>query len=122
MKTKALALNLVMVVLALVVATAFTTGGNWKIPAEYKTKKNTVKSAPANIAVGKDLYLKKCKSCHAEDGKKNGDFTSAAFKGMTDGEIYYMSIVGNGKMPSFEKKITDETDRWSLVNYVRSMK
>ena len=122
MKMKIVALNITAVAVAfLVMSATFVTNG-WNIPADYKTKKNTVKSDAKSIAAGKDIYMSKCKSCHADNGKKNGDFTTAAFKAKTDGEIYYMSFIGNGKMPNFEKKVTSENDRWSVVNFVRSMK
>jgi len=114
---KKLLINLSIV---FVIATAFTAG--IVIPEKYKSMKNPVKTSATSISAGKDLFTSKCKSCHGVDGKKNGDFTSAEFKKNTDGGIYYMSIVGGGKMPNFEKKITDENDRWNLVNYVKSMK
>ena len=107
-------------IVVFVIATAFVSG--IVIPSEYKTKKNPVKTSATSVSAGKDLFTSKCKSCHGLDGKKNGDFTSAEFKKNTDGNIYYMSIVGGGKMPNFEKKITDENDKWNLVNYVKSMK
>lgn len=122
MKTKVLTFNLAIAVVAIVVASAFTSVTDWKIPAEYKSKKNPVKSSATSIQSGKDVYASKCKSCHGLDGKKNGDFTTAAFKAKTDGEMYYMSFIGNGKMPNMEKKVADENDRWHVVNYIKSMK
>jgi hypothetical protein len=40
----------------------------------------------------------------------------------TDGEIYYKSFIGRDEMPNFEKKIPSESDRWMIVNYIRTMK
>jgi len=35
--------------------------------------------------------------------------------------IYYQSFVGRDEMPNFEKKITEEEDRWAIVNFIRTM-
>ncbi len=102
--------------------------GPWEIPAKYKTMKGK-----GDVATGKELYAKHCKSCHGSkglgDGPKAaglktscGDFSSADFQKGTDGELYYKSIIGRDEMPSYEKKIPDEADRWSLVAYIRTMK
>ena len=116
------------------VAMAQKAGGPWTVPANYKQKKSTVKAGDPSInSVGKDLYNKNCKSCHGAkglgDGPKaaglktsTGDFSSAKFQANTDGDIYYMSFVGRDEMPNFEKKITDEADRWAVVGYIRTLK
>jgi mono/diheme cytochrome c family protein len=115
-------------------AVAQKAGGPWTVPAKYKSMKSTVKSGDPSInAVGKDLYNKNCKSCHGAkglgDGPKaaglktsTGDFSSAKFQANTDADIYYMSFVGRDEMPNFEKKITDEADRWAVVGYIRTFK
>lgn len=109
-------------------------GGPWTIPAKYKTMKSLIKADDASIkTTGKELYNKHCKSCHGSkglgDGPKaanlktsTGDFSSKAFQDQTDGEIYYQSIIGRDEMPNFEKKITDEADRWAVVYFIRTLK
>lgn len=103
----------------------------WEIPAKYKNMKNP--DSKANVAIGKGLFAKHCKSCHGAkglgDGPKAkslktscGDFSSAKFQAQKDGEIYYQAIVGRDEMPNFEKKILDEEDRWALVNFIRTLK
>ena len=96
--------------------------------------KSTVKlNDAAVIASGKELWAKHCKSCHGAkglgDGPKGaslktnpGDFSSAAFQGQTDGEIYYKTAFGRDEMPSYEKKIPDANDHWALVAFMRSLK
>lgn len=130
-----------LVLLGSVVAFVITTmsmtqkpGEPWNIPAKYKSMKSTVKAGDASInGVGKELFNKHCKSCHGAkglgDGPKaatmktsTGDFSSKGFQAQADGEIYYQSFVGRGEMPNFEKKITDESDRWAVVGYIRTMK
>lgn len=95
----------------------------WNIPANYKSMKNTVKSDPKSIEAGKAAFTKMCKSCHGVKGTgsaKIPSFATPAFKKQTAGEIYYKSIVGmkTAGMPNFEKKILEENERWSLVNYL----
>jgi len=116
------------------VAMAQKAGGPWTVPAKYKSMKSSVKAGDPSInSVGKDLYNKNCKSCHGAkglgDGPKaaglktsTGDFSSAKFQANTDADIYYMSFVGRDEMPNFEKKITDEADRWAVVGYIRTLK
>lgn len=115
------------------VAMAQKAAGPWTIPAKYKSMKSTVKAGDPSIAtVGKDLYNKQCKSCHGSKGLGDGpksaslktlipSFATAKFKGQADGDVYYQSYVGRDEMPNFEKKVTDEGDRWALVAYIKSL-
>jgi mono/diheme cytochrome c family protein len=109
-------------------------GGPWTIPAKYKSMKSTVKAGdPAINSTGKTLFAQHCKSCHGAKGLGDGpksatlktlvpSFTEAKFKAQADGDVYFMSFVGRDEMPNFEKKITDEADRWALVAYIKSLK
>jgi mono/diheme cytochrome c family protein len=105
----------------------------WNAPAGEAAKANPVKSSPESIADGKALYAKHCQSCHGKtglgDGTKAselktepGDFSKAAFQSQSDGAIYYKIAEGRDDMPSFKKKITDQKDMWSIVNFVRTLK
>ncbi len=104
----------------------------WPTPEKYQKMKNTVKSDATSIANGKALWNKHCKSCHGAkglgDGTKAasletfpGNFTKPDFKALGDGVIYYRSFVGRNEMPNFEKKVLEESDRWDLVNFVKSL-
>jgi len=107
---------------------------SWEVPAKYKTMKSSVDLKDASvIATGKELWAKQCKSCHGATGlgdgprgamlKTNpGDFSSTAFQEQTDGDIYYKTTFGFDEMPSFEKKIPSDADRWALVAYMRTLK
>ena len=75
---------------------------------------------------------KHCKSCHGSkglgDGSKAaqletlaGDFSLDSFKENSDGALFYMSFIGRDEMPNFEKKISDDEDRWAIINYVRTL-
>lgn len=127
----------ILLFVALIGATAFlptsSAGDPWVVPEKYKKMKNPVKSDAASIAAGKALYVKHCKSCHGSkglgDGTKAaqlktdcGNFSTADFQAQSDGSIFYKTNEGRDDMPSFKKKIPDETDVWSVVNYLRTLK
>lgn len=102
----------------------------WPVPDKDKAVKAPAK---ADVAAGKDLWAKHCKSCHGSKGlgdgpkagtlKTNpGDFSSAAFQGSTDGELFFRTSKGRDEMPSYEKKIPEANDRWALVAFMRTLK
>lgn len=105
----------------------------WIVPDNYKNMKNPVASNATSIAAGKELYSTHCKSCHGTkglgDGSKAaqlktepGDFSKASFQAQPDGALFYKTSEGRDDMPSFKKKIPDAEDRWSLVNFLRTLK
>jgi len=105
----------------------------WVVPDNFKNMKNPVASNAESIAAGKALYATHCKSCHGAkglgDGSKAaqlktepGDFSTADFQAESDGAVFYKSIEGRDDMPSFKKKIPDADDRWSVVNFIRTLK
>ena len=104
----------------------------WEAPAKYQKMKNPYLDDADAGKIGRILYSKHCKSCHGTkglgDGTKAedidtpiGDFTDPAFSSQSDGSLYYKTFFGRDDMPGFNKKITDEEDKWLLVNYVRSL-
>src|SRR3972149_6779389 len=103
----------------------------WVVPEKSKTAKNPVKSDDATLASGKALYSKHCKSCHGVKGMGDGPKSkeldtpsgdlSVDLKDQTDGDIFYKTKEGRDDMPSFKKKIPDDNDIWTIVNYVRSL-
>lgn len=105
----------------------------WAVPDNYKNMKNPVASNPESIAEGKTLYGTHCKSCHGTkglgDGTKAatlktepGDFSKADFQSQTDGALFYKTSEGRDDMPGFKKKVPDAEERWSIVNYMRTLK
>ncbi len=104
----------------------------WPVPDKYKNMKNPIKSDASSIASGKALWNTHCKSCHGSkglgDGSKAaqlktepGNFSLAAFKSQSDGSIFYKTTEGRDDMPGFKKKISDDDDRWAIVNFIRSL-
>jgi mono/diheme cytochrome c family protein len=105
----------------------------WPVPDNFKSMKNNVPSNAESIAEGKELYATHCKSCHGSkgigDGPKAaqlktepGDFSKADFQSQSDGSIFYKTSEGRDDMPNFKKKIPDADERWSLVNFIRTLK
>lgn len=127
-----------MVLITGLIATGFTAKISeqqkpWPVPDVAKNKKNPVANDAAAQATGKALWNTHCKSCHGAkglgDGTKAaqlktepGDFSKTTFQGQTDGSLFYKMSEGRDDMPSFKKKVPDEDDRWSLVNFMRTLK
>ncbi len=105
----------------------------WEAPAKNQSMANPVASNAESIAAGKAVWTKHCQSCHGKtghgDGSKAaqlktepGDFSTAKFQKQSDGSIFYKTITGRDDMPSFKKKIPDQEDIWSVINYIRTFK
>ncbi len=122
---------------AAVVAAALVTGaavgaawaqGEWKAPADAKNMKNPVKG----VGTAKKSVETNCASCHGAGGKGDGpaaaalpppkpaDWTSAKVQSQTDGELFWKITNGRGAMPPW--KHIPEKERWSIVNYIRTLK
>jgi mono/diheme cytochrome c family protein len=133
--------KIITILITMVIAVFFISGNTyaqakkpWDIPASAKSVKSTVNLKDAGvISTGKDLWAKHCKSCHGSKGlgdgpkaaslKTNpGDFSSAAFQGQTDGDLFFETSKGRDEMPGYEKKIPDAGERWALVAFMRTMK
>jgi cytochrome c6 len=75
------------------------------------------------------LYKSKCQVCHGADGKgspagqKLGvkDFHSPEVQKQTDAELIEVTKQGKGKMPAYDKKLTDDQIK-QLIKYIRSLK
>lgn len=105
----------------------------WNVPADKAKLVNPVKSDASSIASAKTLWSQHCASCHGKTGLGDGtkaaqlettppDFSKAATQGQSDGALFYKTSEGRDDMPSFKKKIPDQEDIWSLVNYMRTFK
>ncbi|HEU4576330.1 MAG TPA: c-type cytochrome [Chitinophagaceae bacterium] len=105
----------------------------WPVPDKYVKMANPVKADAESIANGKELWAKHCQSCHGKSGKGDGpkaaqlktqpeDFNKPDFYNQTDGALFYKTSEGRKDMPSFKKKIPDQEDIWSVINYIRSMR
>ena len=75
------------------------------------------------------LYKSKCAACHGPDGagatvmgKKLGakDFHSPEVSKLSDTELFDITKKGKDKMPSYDKKLTDDQIK-DLVKYIRTL-
>jgi len=103
----------------------------WKVPAKYEKMTNPEEASKSNVAIGKSMYSKHCKSCHGKEGLGDGpkadevegelgDFSSEEYQAQSDGALFYKSYIGRDDMPSFEKKMSEE-DMWLTVHYMRTL-
>ena len=113
--------------------TGFQDKKPWIVPDADRNKVNSIKADASSLADGKELWVKHCQSCHGKTGKGDGtkaaqlktepgDFTKATTQSQSNGSLFYKTSQGRGDMPSFKKKIPENDDIWSLVNYMRTMK
>jgi mono/diheme cytochrome c family protein len=112
---------------------------DWEAPPEEKAKPSPLSVTEKDLTKGRALYLRYCSSCHGPGGKGDGpaagfgaeipdDLTDPARQDrLTDGEIYWK--ISNGRrngaeivMPSFNREISSETDRWRVVAFLRSLR
>jgi len=103
----------------------------WKVPEKYVKMENPT-DPKEDLAIGKSLYSKHCKSCHGKEGYGDGskadevegdlgDFSSEEFQEQTDGGLFYKTTFGRDDMPKYSKKMPDDEDRWLVVNYMRTL-
>ena len=124
---------------AILIALALSLGGvvaatsvsktKWQAPATDAAKKNPVSANQTSIAAGQKLYTKNCASCHGPSG--DGDGRAAAELHIypaklsdshtdSDGALFWKITNGKKPMPGYGTRLSD-TDRWSLINYIRTL-
>jgi copper transport protein len=98
------------------------------------TLPNPIQPDAASIDAGHALYAQYCVSCHGTEGKGDGpvgmtlnprpaDLTIHTAPGVhTDGQLYEWITNGfpGSAMPAWGG-VLSETDRWNLVNYIRTL-
>ena len=105
----------------------------WKVPEKYEKMQDPTEATKENLATGKVLYLKHCKSCHGKEGLGDGpkgedvdgdlgDFSTEEFQSQSDGALFYKSYIGRNDMPNYEKKIPNENEMWYIVHFMRTLK
>jgi mono/diheme cytochrome c family protein len=104
----------------------------WVTPAAANDAKNPVANDATTLKSAQNLYIAMCAPCHGNKGRGDGpaapalnphpaDHSSKAIQSETDGSLYWKLTNGRGPMQSFKAKLTDN-QRWSLVNYIRTLK
>ena len=105
--------------------------GPWLVPADARARKNPIAAGAGSVEKGKELFATVCAMCHGPRGDGESafkerspaplpNFTDAQWqKQRTDGELFWKISEGRGVMLRFAEKYS-ETERWHLVNYIRS--
>jgi len=95
---------------------------------------NPVAPDTGSIAAGQAMFLANCAACHGQTGKGDGpvgvtlnprpaDLTQHAIIGIhTDAQLFEWITNGfpGSRMPAFKSALSD-TDRWNLVNFIRTL-
>ena len=101
----------------------------WQAPAPDAAKRNPLSANQTSIAAGQKLYTKTCAPCHGPSG--DGDGRAAVELGIqparlsesrseSDGALFWKITNGKKPMPGYGMRLS-ETDRWSLINYIRTL-
>ena len=113
-------------------AAADSTTDKWLSPAPSAAKKNPIAPTQASLAAGQKIFLKTCSSCHGKSGDADGPAVielnihpaklsdPQLITAESDGSLFWKITTGKKPMPAFGKRIS-ETDRWNLVNYIRTL-
>ncbi len=105
---------------------------NWKAPKDADAKVNPLSGDADAAKKGKKIYTQLCVICHGAKGKGDGiagaslspkpaDFSSGVVQSESDGAIFWKLTNGKAPMAAYKESLT-ETQRWELVNYIRTFK
>ena len=103
----------------------------WLSPAPSTARKNPIASTQQSIAAGQKLYSKTCAMCHGKGGDADGPavielnihpakLSDPQLATESDGSLFWKITTGKKPMPAYGKRLS-ETDRWHLVNYIRTL-
>jgi mono/diheme cytochrome c family protein len=104
----------------------------WKAPEAAKKIVNPTTDKVTSALKGKKLYRSRCAVCHGVKGLGDGPGGKALvpkpeslktnlIQNQTDGELFWKITNGRNDMIKWGPILT-ETQRWDLVNYVRTLK
>ena len=110
---------------------ADSVSGKWVSPAPSAAKKNPIAATQESIAAGQKIYSKTCAMCHGKTGDADGPavielnihpakLSDPQLATESDGSLFWKITTGKKPMPAYGKRIP-ETDRWHLVNYIRTL-
>ena len=121
----------VLVASALVALSEEQSKGKWSAPAAEAQKKNPVAANESSLAAGHKIYSKTCAMCHGKTGDADGPavielnihpakLSDPQLSTESDGSLFWKVTTGKKPMPAYGKRMS-ETDRWNVVNYVRTL-
>lgn len=103
------------------------------IPAEAAAKQNPVGYDAESVAAGAELFQSTCAVCHGPEGRGDGpgaaglnpkpaDLSADHVQANSDGALFYTISEGRpGTAMIGWEETYNETQRWYLVNYIRSL-
>ena len=103
----------------------------WLSPAPSAARKNPIAATQESIGVGQKIYAKTCTMCHGKSGDADGPavielnihparLSDPNLANESDGALFWKITTGKKPMPAYGKRLS-ESDRWNLVNYVRTL-
>ena len=112
-------------------AGADSLSAKWLSPAPHAAKKNPIAPTQDSIAAGQKIYSKTCALCHGKSGDADGPavielnihparLSDPQLDTEPDGALFWKITTGKKPMPAYGKRLS-ETDRWNLVNYIRTL-
>ena len=121
----------VLIASALVALSEEQSKTKWSAPAAEAQKKNPIAANESSLAAGRKIYSKTCANCHGKTGDADGPavielnihpakLSDPKLATESDGSLFWKITTGKKPMPTYGKRIS-ETDRWNLVNYVRTL-
>lgn len=103
------------------------------VPARASGLRNPVPGTDDSRSEGAELFIRHCAPCHGESGAGDGpsgqfispppsDLTDEHVQAYADGVLYWIISEGSAgsAMQAFKASL-NETQRWDLVNYLRSL-
>ena len=120
-----------LIVSALVALSEEQSKQKWSAPAAEAQKKNPVAANESSLAAGQKIYSKTCLMCHGKSGDADGPavielnihpakLSDPKVATESDGSLFWKITTGKKPMPGFSRRLS-ETDRWNLVNYIRTL-
>jgi mono/diheme cytochrome c family protein len=121
----------VLIASALIALSEEPSKGKWSVPASEAQKKNPVAATESSLAAGRNIYSKTCAKCHGKAGDADGPavielnihpakLSDPKLATESDGSLFWKITTGKKPMPGYGKRLS-ETDRWNLVNFVRTL-
>ncbi len=112
-------------------AQADSMSGKWLGSEPITAKKNPIAPTQGSVAAGQKLYSKTCAMCHGKSGEADGPavielnihpakLSDPQLKTESDGALFWKITTGKKPMPAYGRRLS-ETDRWNLVNYIRTL-
>ena len=136
MRTSQISSMLTVVLLTYAYSSGDATGadsisGKWLSPAPSAAKKNPIASSHESIGAGQKIYSKTCAMCHGKSGDADGPavielnihpakLSDPKLATESDGALFWKITTGKKPMPAYGKRLS-ESDRWHLVNYIRTL-